>query len=207
MNYDKVEKNLHELIDERNTNQIIRESIQEIKLCKLSVWQYLSSIIISIVVSLMISFSTKTVSLFLDYVDSINEVILVLLGVVFGAYSIFQALLGKSVLKYLIEDENNILKQSNRTFINLIILYVYGIVGNILIKSCLKVIPSGFLLIKDNNFVSNLIALILIGIYSTVMLLLIFETITFAVNLYKMFCMYNTITALEIIDEEDEEEK
>lgn len=207
MNYDKVEKNLYELIDERNTKQIIRESIQEIKLCKLSVWQYLSSIIISIVVSLMISFSTKTVSLFLDYVDSINEVILVLLGVVFGAYSIFQALLGKSVLKYLIEDEKNILKQSNRTFINLIILYVYGIVGNILIKSCLKVIPSGFLLIKDNNFVSNLIALILIGIYSTVMLLLIFETITFAVNLYKMFCMYNTITALEIIDEEDEEEK
>ena len=133
--------------------------------------------------------------------------ILVLLGVVFGAYSIFQALLGKSVLKYLIEDKKNILKRSNRTFINLIILYVYGIVGNILIKSCLKVIPSGFLLIKDNNFVSNLIALILIGIYSTVMLLLIFETITFAVNLYKMFCMYNTITALEIIDEEDEEEK
>ena len=109
MNYDKVEKNLYELIDERNTNQIIRESIQEIKLCKLSVWQYLSSIIISIVVSLMISFSTKTVSLFLDYVDSINEVILVLLGVVFGAYSIFQALLGKSVLKCLIEDKNNIL--------------------------------------------------------------------------------------------------
>ena len=112
MNYDKVEKNLYELIDERNTNQIIRESIQEIKLCKLSVWQYLSSIIISIVVSLMISFSTKTVSLFLDYVDSINEVILVLLGVVFGAYSIFQALLGKSVLKCLIEDKNNILKQT-----------------------------------------------------------------------------------------------
>ena len=69
MNYDKVEKNLYELIDERNTNQIIRESIQEIKLCKLSVWQYLSSIIISIVVSLMISFSTKTVSLFLDYAN------------------------------------------------------------------------------------------------------------------------------------------
>lgn len=207
MDYDKVGKNLSELIDDRKINRIITESIQEIKLCKSSLWQYLISIIISIIISSTISFSTKTISLFLDYVDSINEVILALLGVVFGAYSIFQALLGKSVLKYLIEDKKNILKRSNRTFINLIILYVYGIVGNILIKSCLKVIPSGFLLIKDNNFVSNLIALILIGIYSTVMLLLIFETITFAVNLYKMFCMYNTITALEIIDEEDEEEK
>ena len=169
MNYDKVEKNLYELIDERNTNQIIRESIQEIKLCKLSVWQYLSSIIISIVVSLMISFSTKTVSLFLDYVDSINEVILVLLGVVFGAYSIFQALLGKSVLKCLIEDKNNILKQSNRTFLNLTILYICGIVGNIVLKICLKIIPSDFLLIRGSLLTSNIIALILITSYSTFM--------------------------------------
>lgn len=204
MNYDKVEKNLYELIDERNTNQIIRESIQEIKLCKLSVWQYLSSIIISIVVSLMISFSTKTVSLFLDYVDSINEVILVLLGVVFGAYSIFQALLGKSVLKYLIEDENNILKQSNRTFLNLTILYICGIVGNIVLKICLKIIPSGFLLIRGSLLTSNIIALILITSYSTFMLLIILETITFAINLYKMFCTYNTANILELIDEDEE---
>lgn len=206
MNYDKVEKNLYELIDERNTNQIIRESIQEIKLCKLSVWQYLSSIIISIVVSLMISFSTKTVSLFLDYVDSINEVILVLLGVVFGAYSIFQALLGKSVLKYLIEDENNILKQSNRTFLNLTILYICGIVGNIVLKNCLKIIPSGFLLIRGSLLTSNIIALILITSYSTFMLLIILETITFAINLYKMFCTYNTANILELIDEDEDEE-
>lgn len=206
MNYDKVEKNLYELIDERNTNQIIRESIQEIKLCKLSVWQYLSSIIISIVVSLMISFSTKTVSLFLDYVDSINEVILVLLGVVFGAYSIFQALLGKSVLKYLIEDENNILKQSNRTFLNLTILYMCGIVGNIVLKICLKIIPSGFLLIRGSLLTSNIIALILITSYSTFMLLIILETITFAINLYKMFCTYNTANILELIDEDEDEE-
>lgn len=206
MNYDKVEKNLYELIDERNTNQIIRESIQEIKLCKLSVWQYLSSIIISIVVSLMISFSTKTVSLFLDYVDSINEVILVLLGVVFGAYSIFQALLGKSVLKYLIEDENNILKQSNRTFLNLTILYICGIVGNIVLKICLKIIPSGFLLIRGSLLTSNIIALILITSYSTFMLLIILETITFAINLYKMFCTYNTANILELIDEDEDEE-
>lgn len=206
MNYDKVEKNLYELIDERNTNQIIRESIQEIKLCKLSVWQYLSSIIISIVVSLMISFSTKTVSLFLDYVDSINEVILVLLGVVFGAYSIFQALLGKSVLKYLIEDENNILKQSNRTFLNLTILYICGIVGNIVLKICLKIIPSDFLLIRGSLLTSNIIALILITSYSTFMLLIILETITFAINLYKMFCTYNTANILELIDEDEDEE-
>lgn len=206
MNYDKVEKNLYELIDERNTNQIIRESIQEIKLCKLSVWQYLSSIIISIVVSLMISFSTKTVSLFLDYVDSINEVILVLLGVVFGAYSIFQALLGKSVLKYLIEDKNNILKQSNRTFLNLTILYICGIIGNIVLKICLKIIPSGFLLIRGSLLTSNIIALILITSYSTFMLLIILETITFAINLYKMFCTYNTANILELIDEDEDEE-
>lgn len=207
MNYDKVEKNLYELIDERNTNQIIRESIQEIKLCKLSVWQYLSSIIISIVVSLMISFSTKTVSLFLDYVDSINEVILVLLGVVFGAYSIFQALLGKSVLKCLIEDKNNILKQSNRTFLNLTILYICGIVGNIVLKICLKIIPSDFLLIRGSLLTSNIIALILITSYSTFMLLIILETITFAINLYKMFCTYNTTNILELIDEDEDEDE
>ena len=206
MNYDKVEKNLYELIDERNTNQIIRESIQEIKLCKLSVWQYLSSIIISIEVSLMISFSTKTVSLFLDYVDSINEVILVLLGVVFGAYSIFQALLGKSVLKCLIEDKNNILKQSNRTFLNLTILYICGIVGNIVLKICLKIIPSDFLLFRGRLLTSNIIALILITSYSTFMLLIILETITFAINLYKMFCTYNTTNILELIDEDEDEE-
>ena len=206
MNYDKVEKNLYELIDERNTNQIIRESIQEIKLCKLSVWQYLSSIIISIVVSLMISFSTKTVALFLDYVDSINEVILVLLGVVFGAYSIFQALLGKSVLKCLIEDKNNILKQSNRTFLNLTILYICGIVGNIVLKICLKIIPSDYLLIRGRLMTSNLIALNLITSYSTIILLIILETITFAINLYKMFCTYNTTNILELIDEDEDEE-
>ena len=132
--------------------------------------------------------------------------ILVLLGVVFGAYSIFQALLGKSVLKCLIEDKNNILKQSNRTFLNLTILYICGIVGNIVLKICLKIIPSDFLLIRGSLLTSNIIALILITSYSTFMLLIILETITFAINLYKMFCTYNTTNILELIDEDEDEE-
>lgn len=53
---------------------------------------------------------------------------------------------------------------------------------------------------------SNIIALILITSYSTFMLLIILETITFAINLYKMFCTYNTANILELIDEDEDEE-
>ena len=65
------------------------------------------------------------------------------------------------------------------------ILYICGIVGNIVLKICLKIIPSDFLLIRGSLLTSNIIALILITSYSTFMLLIILETITLISKLLK----------------------
>ena len=203
MNYDESEKNLLELLDKRDTKQILKQSIEEIRLTSTSIWQYIISIILSILVSLLISFSFETVELMSDFVQTINDILLVLLGTVFGSYSIFQALLGKAIVVHLILDKNNILKTSNKTFINLIIIYVFGIVANLVLLLILKRIPVDFLLFPDSIFWSNIIAFIMITMYSILMLVIIFETIVFAINLYRMFCTYNTVTALESLDDLD----
>ena len=66
----------------------------------------------------------------------------------------------------------------------------------------LKVIPENFCLLP-NLRVTNSIADIVITIYLFGCIMLLSEIINFAINFYRMFCVHNSLKALDSLDDEE----
>lgn len=204
MNEKRIEK-IRDIIDRRNKEEILKESCSEIKYTSNSKMQYIVSALIAIALGYLIGYSKDIVELIREIVENANGIFLAFIAIVFGSYSIFQALLSRDIIDLLISSDGHILKDSNRTFLNLTILYTVGIVINFVFSVILKILPNDFLLV-DNVIVCNIISWIGITIYLFLHLLLFSEMINFAINLYRMFCVYNAMKALDSVDNDEENE-
>lgn len=199
---DQVIDNVKDLIDKRNRNRIILDSIQELKPSKASWFQIPLCIIIACIMSKLISWSLNTVEISSTLADVFLDVSLALLAIVLGSYAIFQALMRDEIIQELIKDKGNILKHSNRTFVNMSIMYVV----DIFITMILKIICSIF---EPNKYVlnvnfSNVICFLFFIIYISLNLLLVLENINFVINLYRMFNVYNIYRALDMTDSDED---
>lgn len=197
-------KNLEELIDRRKNTKIFKDAINEIKIGKKNKWQYALSILLSSVFAFLIANTEYTGLIYVEISDKLLDISLAFVAMILGSYSIFQALMSRELVKLLIKSDSNLLKKSNQSFLYLVILFVANIVINFGIICILKILPGDFLLV-ENVAGSNLVAFILIFLHFLFNLLLILEVITFALNLYRMFCVYNTLQAADAIAEEKEE--
>jgi len=202
MDYDVLSDNLQDLIDRRDTKHLIVESFKEIRFNHKSAWQYVISFLLAMVVAGVIGFSQDTVILMKEVISELNTIIIGLLATVFGSYSIFQALLNRDLVKQLIVDKENILKKSNTTFLNFIIIYMINILVNFVLGIFIKAMDPRWTLFSD-LLLSNIFATFLICIYIAFSLVCILETINFAINLYRMFCIHNTLQALDVLDDMD----
>lgn len=189
------------LIDDRIKIKIIKDAFNEIKLTKKSIVQYCISIISGIVIGFAISFFSNTVDLMRNTVQDANNILLTLIAMIFGSYSIFQALMSRDLVALLIRTSGDLLKESNKTFVQLIILYVIGIISNFILIIFLRILPDDYLLL-ENIIACNIIAGIGIMIYIFYHMLLFLEVINFAINLYRMFCVYNTLKALDVLEDD-----
>ncbi|HCT92992.1 MAG TPA: hypothetical protein DF613_16660 [Lachnospiraceae bacterium] len=199
-NIDKI----HDLADRRSKSDILKDSCLEIKYTSKSKWQYLTSIVVGIALGFMIGYSENTVVLMREVSGNANTILLTFIAMVFGSYSVFQALLSKEIIELLISSKGNILKESNRTFLNLTILYTVGIVLNFVLIAVLKVMPDEFVIWNKNLAFCNMLAWIGITVYLSFHLLLFLEVINFAINLYRMFCVYNAVKALGSLNDVDD---
>lgn len=197
-------KNLQELIDKRKNIEIFKDSINEIKFGKKNKWQYLLSIFLSVLLAILISNTKYTGVTYVEITDKLLDLSVAFIAMILGAYSIFQALMSQELVRLLIKSDGNLLKKSNQSFLYLVILFVGDIILNFTIICVLKVLPEDFLLFENLIF-SNIIAMILIFLHLLFNLLLILEVVTFALNLYRMFCVYNTLQAAESIADDQEE--
>lgn len=198
---DDVYSKINSLIDRRNTRELILSAITELKFCKNSIWQYVIAAVLGIITSVIVGFSYKTIEIMLELSELLFNTAIAVIGIVLGAYAIFQALLQNELILLLIESKNNILKTSNITFFNIVILYVADALISLMVKIILSTL-NGNELLFDSLFWNNVGASTLIFIYLFLNFLLLLELIVFTVNLYRMFCMHNAVKALEIIEEE-----
>lgn len=127
-------------------------------------------------------------------------------AMIIGAYSIFQALLSKSVIIQLLKSKNNILRESNKSFLNLSIIYTLSIVVGAFIAIIMRVIPEEFL-IMNNTELSNVVAVIGLLIYFAYYNIIFLEVIKFVINLFRMFCVYNAVSGMDAINEESDKMK
>jgi len=202
---DKNVDKIVELLDRRKKAQILKEVYCEIKYTEKSQKQYLISALCGIFLGMLIGISEDTVAIMRAVIDGANGIMLAFVAMILGSYSIFQALLSQDLVQLLIDSKGHLLKDSNKTFLNLTILYIIGICFNFVLSIALKVLPDDFLLV-DNVIICNSMAFFGIAAYIGIHILLFLEMINFVINLYRMFNVYNTLKALETLDDCEEEE-
>ena len=138
---DSMIKNVGEIVEDGKNKNLIRGIVEEIKFSKKNLWQFLLAGILAIFEALFIGVNEKTVSIFGEVVQDINNISIAFIAMIIGAYSIFQALLSKSVIIQLLKSKNNILRESNKSFLNLSIIYTLSIVVGTFIAIIMRVIP------------------------------------------------------------------
>ncbi len=201
---EKIVDNIKELIDKRSIDTIIKESVVEIRLCKKSVWQYIIAIIFGAVIAVVASYSYGTVNVMKEVSELLFDTSIGIIGLVLSAYSIFQALIQKELIKVLIKSDDNLLKRSNKTFLNIVVLYVINALISLIARIILSAIGKEFI-IFENIKLCNFFSVILIFGYMTFNLLLLLELIVFTVNLYRMFCVHNTINAIDAVKDDEQQ--
>ena len=199
---DKDIESICELIDRRTKKQILKEARNELIFSKASRCQYAISFAIAVVLGILIGESLNTIAIMNSVIEWVSNTLIAFISIIFGSYAIFQALLNKEVVAELLKAKGNLLKESNRTFLNLTILYAVYIIFNFILMVILKVIPENFCLLP-NLRVTNSIADIVITIYLFGCIMLLSEIINFAINFYRMFCVHNSLKALDSLDDEE----
>lgn len=195
---EKILKNIKELTDKRNIDTILIESVKEIRLCRSSLWQYCIAAILGFIIAITVSFFYGTVNVMMELSGLLFNTSIGIIGIILGAYSIFQALMQKELINVLINSDNNLLKQSNKTFLNIIILNVVNALISLTVKIILSAIGKEFI-VFDSVMLNAIFSTILIFCYMMFNLLLLLELVVFSVNLYRMFCAYNTINAIDAV--------
>lgn len=203
---DRVINNIKEIANNGLLKGILRESLVEIKPTKKNIVQYLFATIISAVTSYFIIYKSNTVESMRFAVDIINNTALAFVAIIFGTYAIFQALMTDSVVKALLKSEVNLLNISNKSFLNLVLLYVWEIILNVVILIALNIMPVEFCLFS-NIHLSSIVATLLCFVYFAYSFLIFYEIKNFTVNLYRMFSVYNVYHSLDVIKEQEDEEE
>ena len=198
---DNVIKNIQELNDKRSKSQILTECLSELKVSRGSIWQLTVSIIVALGLSVYTAFFAETVKSTGIIADIFLDVQLAFFAVIFGAYAIFQALMRDEIVKELIKTNNNILRDGNRTFLNLSIIYVLDIFVTVVVKIVVSICAEDFYIYSI--LFANITFAVFFFIYCALNFLLMLENTNFIINLYRMFNVYDIYRALDIVDDND----
>ena len=150
--YEKAIENLKEIGSNRKLDRLLIQSMSEIKLNKKSMVQYVVSITLAAIAAYVIVYKSDTVELFTNAVDVINNTSLALIAIVFGTYSIFQALMTDTVIWALLLSEKNLLNVSNKSFLHWIILFLIEIMMNIVLLIIMPAIPNEFCILDNLTY-------------------------------------------------------
>ncbi|EGP4897262.1 hypothetical protein FGV16_002004, partial [Enterococcus faecium] len=130
-----------------SSNMLIEKSLKEffsLNNFRNNYITYIVFIIISIALVALFRFQDNKLDMLINIVTYINDVIMVLLGVVFAGYTLFQTSLGSKLLKTMIftpaktksKSQKNISSRYvvlNESFFELMALYIFGFVINFVV--------------------------------------------------------------------------
>lgn len=202
---EKVIKNIEELAKSNNLKGLVKDTLSEIKFTRKSIRQYVYSFVIAIVLSGIIMYNANIVEIMFFAIELINNVVVSFIVIIFTTYSVFQALLTDSVTWALLKSDVNLLSISNKSFLHLVLLYIFDIVVNLLSLIILKMMPDGYSLFLNDN-ANNFIAFFLCFLYFGYNSLIVYEMKNFAINLYRMFSVYNVYHSIDIIEKKEKQE-
>ena len=195
-------KNINELLQNVDSKILEREAFEEIKITKKNIYLYIIILVLSIALSYLLLIDIDTKSKFTVIVEKILELEVAFIAIVFGAYALFQAIVSGEFLEIMSKTKNNMLKISNKSFLNLILLYLYAIIMNVFLWLILNVFKGDVRLFKS-ILCNDMLYLFGLVIYFGYSIIILCELKNFGINLYKMFNYYNAYIILISEEEND----
>lgn len=206
-------KVLENLLKEKSSTNILVESLIEISPWKVGVVRSFITAIITLIPSILMSWTKDTMQLFMKAVEVFNTVTIGLFGIVFMGYAFFQALINDDLLIRLLgtkkdgNDKESKLQESNEYFAKVMMLDIIAIIINILMLITVGSMDSGFYLPFFGKNINNTIALLLISLYLNFSLNVVWEMKSFVFNLFQLFNSHAASKAVEIIKKEKRKKK
>lgn len=210
MTIEELRDRVRKLLDIPPSSSLLKRSIKIILPNKNNIVSFIVLIFISIGISILIGMSNDTVVLFRKAVELFNTIILVLIGVVFTGYAIFQALIQRDLLiRLLSADSKNktkgeigvksLLQENNEYFAIIMMLYITNILFNVVLIMVFNTVPDNFVA-TQNWGLNNIIAIFLLLIYVFYSLKSIWEMKCFVYNVFQLFNAHAGTNAMQILN-------
>ena len=199
---------LQKLLEKQTSGRLILEALNVFKISKKNWKQQLWLYIVSFLVALAVGISRSTVSVVVDSIQLILDVILALFGIVFTGYALFQALINNELLIRLLcdtskdakKEEKSKLQETNETFIKCMLLNIVAIIVSLLLTITISCIPEDFTVFKELVY-NNVTAAFLISLYFYFVITIIWEVKSFVFNIFQLFNAYAGTRVLKIFED------
>jgi hypothetical protein len=204
INLDNVEKLLKPLSSNRIMVDAVKMFLPKWKSKKM----YLMSFVFGGIPSYLMATSEKTVSIFKDGVQLINNITLALFGIVFTGYALFQALIGEEMLVRMInstaivdKEEKSKLQESNELFAKIMMMEFICVVICVLLLLILPCIPEDYIAF-DNMVLNEVVAGAGICVFFYLSFVTLFEVKSFIFNIFELFNFHAATRVMEILKED-----
>ena len=210
---DIKEETIENMLKYLSSEKIFAKALSVYKIRKTNICENSVILLLCTIISVILGINPNIVSLVTNSVSIFLNVSLTLFGIVFTGYAIFQTLLGNKLIIHLFEDiiitKNNMtkskLQETNENFVYLMMLFIFGIIINVILSIVIPVIPSDYCLF-NNIYLCNIAAIILIDIFLYIMGVIIWRMVSFIANIFHLLNAYAVSRLLEALNEESESE-
>ena len=179
------------------SEKVFSKALSAYVLTKDNITEKLIIFTICTILSIILGMASNTVYLVTNSISLFLNITLALFGIIFTGYAIFQTLLTNELIVKLFEDtildkqkqEKSKLQETNENFVCLMMLFVLGIIINIILNILMPVIPENYCLF-DNIILCTVLATILIDVLFYTMGIIIWRIVSFIGNIYHLFNAY-----------------
>lgn len=203
---------LENMMKSVSSNQLAKRAFRLLLPKKNEFFRYLITILLSLGIAIVLAFIPKTVDYLKNAATVIQSAILAVYAIVFTGYALFQALLGRTMLKKLLKVQGGIetnktskLQELNESFIDSMMLDIVCIIINVVMLIVLPLIPEDWLLIPDNLFFDEIIVSVLIFLYLYLSFTTLFDVKSFVGNIAGCFNLYAISRVTEMLDKKEVE--
>lgn len=205
------EEVIENILKSSPSERIFIKALSAYKICKTNFLENGIIFLLCTILSVILGIDENTVSLFANSGSVFLNVTLALFGIVFTGYAIFQTLLSNQLVISLFENtilsKDNItkskLQETNENFVYLMMLFIFGIIVNIILTIIMPIVPLDYCLFKS-KVLCTIAATILIDIFLYAMGIMIWRMVSFIGNIFHLFNAYAVSRLIEAVKENDE---
>lgn len=199
INRDELCKHLYGI---ESSNKLIVKALKDLFIKRNDKKQIIIWSVIVLILAIIIGLSKDTISIINKIVDILNGVIIAIFGIIFTGYTFFQALIGKKSLERMMcnyEGDIPSFVSCNNYFAELMIVYVFSILINVVLLVVFSVMPMDWHLF-ENTVINDVLAILLIFIYMLFQFICIWEIKCFIFNIYQVFNIAAGDSIIEILN-------